>query len=896
MNALMKGLTNKPPRSCRWYRALVRLLPDHHRREFGAEMCTLYEDLEQDGRHRGRPLLALRMRAALDLVLTLLRVWSSPDLRGPRTPRSPDSGDSSRIGSWCRELLQSVRTLRRAPLFTAITVTTLALGIGANAALFSVAYGVLLRPLGLERAEDLSVAALHRVGQPGDTSGLNPDYLEDLREQVADSGAVETLGTYLFESGTLLEDGRAVEISAAVNADLEFFEMLGVRPRLGRLPTETDEVKDQIANVCLVSTSLWASHFGSDPDIVGREVNIDGRSLTIVGVLPDAAPLPQAGIDLWRLQDWDLEDRRLFGRLQLLVLRSPEATAAAASERLAAATRALEDKYPRFAGYTVSLTDFREALVGSVRPSILLAFAGVGLLLLISCANMANLLLARASGREREIATRRALGARARQVFATTLSESLLLATLGGLFGVLLALAIQRLLVALAPPGLPRIDAVRIDLPVLVFTLAISLLAGLLFGMAPALHALALDPIRSLRAGQAGPGAMRLRHALLVLQLAVAVVLLSGATLMMQTLLALSSVDPGFRISGVGGARIYLDDDAYPGDPEEAAYFEQLLDRLAGQAGVERVGLTSGLPLDPVTIDYDLPYTLPGQPESDDVTQAFFRTVSEGYFETLGMKLLAGRTFDGSERAGGDNVAVINAHFAEQAWPGKSAVGETFLIYGGSRQLRVVGVVDDVRFSGPAMAYKPEFFLPFRQMTYGAMTAVVLAPSGDLAATAVRDAALAIDSTQPVNSVFTLEGLASGAVATERFLATLLAAFATIALLLAGAGIYGVFSTWVSQSRWELGLRRALGASRRGIVLLVLRRSLGFGGVGLLVGLAASLVTARLLTGFLFGVAPTEPTAALLVAGALLVTALLAAALPARRAAQVAPRTSLNGD
>ncbi|MEM9406765.1 MAG: ADOP family duplicated permease [Acidobacteriota bacterium] len=860
-------------------------------------MCRLYEELEEDARHRsddgrGGHLTAFRARATLDLLTTVVRAWCSPDLRGRRAPRSTPTG--------LRSLALSARSLRRTPLFTAITVSTLALGIGANAALFSVAYGVLLRPLGLERAEDLTVAVLHREGQPGDVSGLHPAYLEDLRGHLGSTSPIERIGAYLFESGTLLQDDQAVEISSAVNGDLDFFQALGARPRLGRLPTAEDEVQGRIAPVCLISTSLWASRFGSDPGILGRTLNIDGTPMTVLGVLPGAAPLPQAGIDLWRLQSWDLEDRRLYGRLQVLVQRSPETTTVAATDRLATATRALADSHPRFDGYTFSLTDFREALVGTVRPSILLAFAGVGLLLLIACANMANLLLARASGREREIATRRALGAQARQVFATTLGESLLLSALGGALGVLFALGVQQLLLALAPPGLPRLDAVRIDLPVLAFTTLVSLIAGLFFGVAPALHALRLDPIRSLRASSSGPGAMRLRHALLVVQLAVAVVLLSGATLMTQTLLALGSVEPGFRLGGVGGARIYLDDDAYTDDVAEATYFEQLLQELGATPGIESVGLTSGLPLDPVTIDYDLPYRLPGQDDSEEITQAFFRTVSEGYFETMGMTLLQGRTFDGSERAGGEGVAVINAHFARQAWPRGNAVGESFLLYGGSRQLRVVGVVDDVRFSGPAASIKPEFFVPFRQQTYGAKTAVARSTptnraSAVRAAAAVREAALVVDPRQPVNSVFTLEGLSSGAVATERFLAILLATFATVALLLSGAGIYGVFSYWVHQSRWELGLRRALGASRQGIVLLVLRRSLGFGGLGLVLGLAASLVSARLLTGFLFGVAPTEPTAALVVAAVLLATALLAAVLPARRAAHVAPRTSLDG-
>ncbi len=798
-----------------------------------------------------------------------------------------------------QDLRLAARSLGRVPLFAAIAVSTLALGIGANAAIFSVSYGILLRPLGLERDQEVVVLQLHRETQRSDVTGLRPNYLRDLRLQLEGSAEIETVGAFMFDSATLTEDGRAAEVPTAITADLEFYDLLRVKPLLGRLPNAGDVVPDQIAPLVLISEALWQSRFGASREIVGQTLEVDGRSSTVLGVLPSGVPLPQPGVDLWKLQHWDLRDPTLIGRLNSLARLHPGTRLESAQQQMALVARALQADYERYSDYTIAVQGLRDALVGSSRSALLTAAAGVGLILLIACANMANLLLARASGREREIATRRALGAETGRVLRQILGESALLAAAGGVLGTALATSIQQLLVQLAPPSLPRLDAVRIDGTVLLFLAGTSLLAGLLFGLAPAAHALGLDPVRALKAGHGGPGSMRLRHGLLVVQLAVAVTLLVCASLMMRTLLELNAVDPGFRLAGVGGARVYLDDDAYPDDEAEAVYFEQTLELLGARPGIESVGATSGLPFDPFTIDYDLPYTLPGETAGDEVTQAFFRSVSEGYFETLGIPLLAGRTFDGSERADTESVAVINARFAEQAWPGRSPLGQSFQIYGGARELRVVGVVDDVRFGGPGQGTKPEFFLPFRQHTFGAMTVVArtsAAEAATAAASAVRDVALEIDPRQPVNSTFVLEGLARGAVATERFLAILLGAFATIALLLAGAGIYGVFSYWVNRSRWELGVRRALGASRRGIVLLVLHRSLRVAGAGLAVGVVASLLTSRLLATYLFGVEPTDLLTLALVTSALAVTAVVAALLPARRAARVAPITSLRGD
>ena len=377
---------------------------------------------------------------------------------------------------------------------------------------------------------------------------------------------------------------------------------------------------------------------------------------------------------------------------------------------------------------------FRDTLIGSARPAILAAAGAVGLILLIACANMASLQLSRAVVREREIATRRALGAQRSHLTSQLLIESLLLSSLGGIFGVALAFGLHRVLLGLASGLLPRLYEVRLDLPVLSFAAGVSVLAGLVFGMAPAVWAFTRNLAGSMR-GQRHARARHIligdpRQALVVMQVTVAVVLVSAAALLLRNLAELRSVDPGFSSAGVGGARIYLDDAVYASDPQQAAYFEDLLERLRSVPGIETAGASSGLPMDPLTIDYDLPYTLPGEEEIETTRQAHFRTVTPGYLETLGAPLLRGRMIAASDRADGEQVVVINETFARLAWGQRDPVGESFAIYGGRRSLQVIGVVGDVRFHGPAEQTRPAFFVPHSQASYSAMTVIARTASG----------------------------------------------------------------------------------------------------------------------------------------------------------------------
>ncbi len=911
----------------RLFSAVLWLYPRDLRREYGHDMLTFIRELEQDARRAPLGRLWLAGRLLLDAATAIPRAYrwqprsvlvaTSSNAATAHTPRRLSGKETTSMTTLPHDLLVAVRRARHNPGFTLVAALTLALGIGANTAIFSVVYGVLLRPLGIADPAHLAVLSFHRAEDPGNAAGLWPSHLVNLRDEVEGRGGVQRLTSYIFDSVTLLADGQPEELGASLMVDGAFFETLGVDPILGRALAEDDVLPNRRGTVAVISEALWRGRFGSDPEIVGRTLSLDETPVAIVGVMPDNVPLPQAGVQVWMPQGWDVEDGRLFGRLSVLARLEPGADLAVASEVLANSAARLGADNPRFAGYTISLRTFRDSLIGSARPAILAAAGAVGLILLIACANMASLLLSRAVVREREIATRRALGAQRGQLTTQLLIESLLLSSLGGLLGIALAFFLHRVLIGLAAGLLPRLYDVRLDLPVLGFAVGVSVLAGLIFGMAPAVWAFTRDLAGAMR----GLRHARTRHtpladprqALVVMQVTVAVVLVTGAALLLRNLAELRSVDPGFSSAGLGGARIYLDDNAYTNDSQEAAYFVDVLERLRTTPGIVAAGASSGLPMDPLTIDYDLPYTLPGEEPSDSTRQAHFRTITPGYLEALGAPIQRGRSILASDRDDTERVAVINETFARVAWGERDPIGESFAIHGGSLSLRVVGVVGDVRFHGPSEQTRPAFFLPHSQMTYGAMTVIARtadatlatatadaqkpgADGGSWAATAVARAALAADHRQPVHSTFAFSDLERGAVATDRFYGRLLAAFAAVALLLAGAGIYGVVAYWVNESRREFGLRMAIGATGSDIVDLVLRRSLRTSLLGLALGIGLGLLAARSLEPFLYGVSATDTSALAAVVVLSLAAAVLASLIPAISASRIDPISSLRGE
>jgi putative ABC transport system permease protein len=910
-------MQGRRPLAERAYRRLMTLLPKTLRSVHGEDMARVFSDLYRDACASGLLAKAVFLtRAFTDLVTTAVStrfVERERDGEAHVVTRSDGGSRKARTAvrmtmrmtmtmTWKHDVAVALRLLAHSPSFAGFAVLTMALGIGANIAIFSAVYGVLLRPLGLSEPAALNVVRLHRKGNDADVTGFSPRYLRDLDERLSGPPPVGRLTSYIYESVTLSRDGEVDEIGSVLAVAANFFEVMGVRPILGRTFSPEDMIPNQRGKVCVIDESFWLGRLGGAEDVIGTELILDEEAVSVVGVIPSNLPLPDSDVQLWIPQSWDENDVTLLGRLLAVARLSSGGDTGVAQPLFSAAADELAANHPRFEEYTISLQSFRERLIGRARPPLVLATVAVGLILLIACANTANLLLSRAAVRAREMATRRALGAHRAHVLSQLVVESLTLAVPGGVIGVLMALGLHRALLAVAPSYLPRLHDVRIDLPVLVFAALVTVLSGFLFGLAPVAHTFRFDLVGQMSGGAGGGAGLgesppKLSRVLVAAQLGLAVALVMSAALMVKSLSNLRKVNQGFQTVGVGAARIYLDDRQYVDTDAENVYFRSLLEQLRSRGDIEAAGASSGLPLDPYTIDYDLPYTLPGEePERGNVKQAFFRTITPGYVEAMRIPLVAGRAFDETDRAETRPVALVNESFANAAWPSRNPVGGRFFIYGGRRELLVVGVVRDVRFAGPAAPYKPEFYVPHSQAGYGAMTVVARSKDAATSASAIAEEAIALNPQQPVNSLFTLEELRAAAISTDRFLTLLLVAFAAVALMLSAAGVYGVISYWVSRSRRELGVRMAFGASGADVLRLVVTRALSLSVIGLLLGLGVSLLVSRLLARFLFEVGALEVSMLAGVAVCFGASAVVACVVPGLRASRLDPMSSLRLD
>ena len=871
----------------RLFRGLLRFYPKKLCDDYEWEMIELLRRRQADSSRPVRFLAAVLADAVTGAVRAQLwRLRSHFQLARSR-------GRRRRPTTLRHDLVLALRRVRSRPGFSGIVLTVLALGIGANTAIFSVVYGVLLRPLGVEHPESVAVVGLHRADDPSDGMGFFPEHLERLQEQIADDGGVEQLAAFLPGSATLEGQGPAEELGTALAVDGGFFTLLGARPILGRTFGPDAVIEDRRGEVCVLSEGLWRRRFGADPGILGRELLLDGQSTRVVGVMADGLPLPFSGVDLWIPQGWDTEDPSLFGRLRVLARMDQGISMAVAEERLRQSVDHLAASVPRLSGYTVTLTSLRDQLVGHAKPTLYLATAGVGLMLLLACANVGGLLLAQAAARSQEMRLRRALGAGTGQLASQLLAESLLLALLGGASGVALALGLHRLLLSSASGLIPRLHEVRLDLNALAFAAAVSILTGIAAALVPLLGGRGRTA-RLSSSGRAGRRWIEPRTLLVSGQVALAVTLSLGAILMVRSLLHLNAVDPGFDGRGVVGARIYLDSDAYSTDSEQARYFQQLVGAAEALPGVVSAGATSGLPMDPRTLDYQLAYTLPEDPERK--RQAYFRTVTPGYLETLRIPLLRGRTLGPQDRPESTTVALVNESFAARTWPGQDPVGKSFSIYSGKRRLTVVGVVGNVRFSGPAEGERAEFFVPHSQFSYTTMTLVARFEGRPPDAALLTRTVLELDPSHPAHSTLSLESLELQTTARHRFLTRLLTALSVLAFGLSAAGLFGLLSGWVAERRGEFAIRIALGARSHNIALRVLLLGLGTVGAGSAVGFLGVRLLDRLVLPFLFGVASADVpsmASALLVALGLVALASLA---PALRAARVQPMRALGKD
>ena len=799
------------------------------------------------------------------------------------------------MGSLLQDIRYGARTLSRNPGFTAVAIVTLALGIGANTAIFSLVNGVLLRPLPYHDAAGLTFvcASNRRQGKIDVTSYPN---FADWRAQ---NHVFSGLAAYRPQSYNLSGGSRPEKIRGArVTGD--FFAVLEVAPALGRafLPEEYQPGKD---HVVLVSDRLWRRLFNGDPALVGKSLRLNDEVYTVVGVMPprfEFAPNDRASLYTPLAPDANRGHGWLWtvGRLKRgFTLRHAQAEMDTIALRL-------EQQYPKTnKGEGVNVLALQEAMVGDLRPAFLVFACAVGLVLLIACANVANLMLSRAAARERELAVRAALGAGRRRLAQQLLTESTLLGMVGGLLGLALAVWGVDALLALLKQHLPipRLEDISIDGWVLGFTLLVSIMTGLVFGLPPAWSASRAELNEPLKEGSrsvAGSfGRARLRSVLVVSEVALALVLLAGAGLMIRSLWLLSKVDTGVDISRVLVLEVSLNESRYAKPHVRANFLEQAAERVRALPGVTSASWAADLPL---TDNSDgMGFSIVGQPDppSGNRREASFNVIGPGYLQTLGIPLFEGRDFSDRDTEAAGGVVLINRAMARQFWPGEDPIGRQITMDKKS-YFSIVGVVGDVRQLGPASETSPEVYLSYLQnpVDWPYRTLIVRTAGDPLKmVNMVEQAVWSVNKDQPLSNIRTMEQVLAESVAQPRAFVLLLGVFAGLALALASVGIYGVVSYSVTQRTHEVGVRMALGAEQVDVLRLVVGQGMRLAGIGLAIGLAGALALTRFLSTFLYGVRPTDALTYTAVALTLAAVALLASYIPARRAAQVDPMEAL---
>jgi predicted permease len=821
------------------------------------------------------------------------------------------------------DIRYALRMLRKSPGFTGITVLTIALGIGATTAIFSVVDATLLAPLPYPQPEQLVTIQDDLPGVGAQDVGLSEPEWQDLRR----SGIFEYVSPAWFDENNLTGSSQPARVRLLIVAP-NYFALLGVKPQLGRAFNPEDHSPGLILEV-LISDGLWKRAFGSDPHILDQRIRLDTDLYRIVGVMPAGFDAPgrtaeERNIEVWAATSFygaPMSDHppRNGRNLPTAIARlEPGLTVAAAQSRLDALVASLQKEfpgdYPAQNAWSVRLLPLKEKVVGNIRQSLILLLGAVGLVLLIGCVNVANLQLARASVRGREMAVRQALGAARPRLMSQLLTESMLLSLLGGLAGIAILFFTKGFLLRLVPENLPRLNDISISWSVLLFALGASLVAGVVFGLAPALHAGRLDLTYMLRQqGRGSTGSSqqaRTRRILVVTEFALSLVLMIAAGLLLRSFWHLLNVQLGFNPQSVMTVRTRLPEpndpktDLYRTPAQEAPFFKEMLRGGRTLPGVEEVALgdTASVPLDESQRDLKLIsegqflLTLEGrETQSDQPTVAERSSVTPGYFHLLEIPLLRGRLFNDFDNDKAPQVAVINEAFARTYWLNQNPLGKRFKkTREGSPWITVVGLIANARTESLAEASVPKIYLDLYQ-TGGKRLAIFLRGHFDTAAISpeVRDQVHSVDPTLPVSGAHALNETVSASLAERRFSMEMLALFALTALLLAGLGIYGVISYMVSERTHEIGIRIALGAERSSILRMVLRQGLGLAIAGAVVGLVGALIVSQLMAGLLYGVKPTDPVTFAGVVLLLIGVALLACYLPARRALRIDPLIAL---
>jgi putative ABC transport system permease protein len=795
-----------------------------------------------------------------------------------------------------QDLRYGARMLLKRPAFTLIAVITLALGIGANTAIFSVVNAVLLRPLPFKDPDRLMVIRETKLPQFPEFS-VSPGNFLDWKAQ---NTVFERLVTSNSSSFNLIGTGDPERLRGMFVSD-GFFATFGAVPQLGRdfLPEEDQPGRNLVV---MLSNGLWQRRFGGDPKIVNQTITLNGQSYTVIGVMPASFRYGGQNLDLWTPIAFTAQQAQNHGGHYLSVvgrLKPGVSVEQARTEMITIAGR-LATQYPDAnTGWSVKLGPMLEFAVRDIKPALLVLLGAVAFVLLIACANVANLLLARAAGRQKEIAIRTAMGARRWRIVRQLLTESVLLALTGGVVGLVLANWGMKLLLTLAPQNLPRINDASLDGRALGFTAAITLLTGMIFGLVPALQASKPnlnEVMKDAGRGSTESGRRQLiRSTLVVLEVASALVLLVGAGLMIKSFWRLQQVDPGFNPNNALTASVALPRRKYPEEDQQAAFYKQLIEKLATLPGVQTAGAGNVIPL---SNDYVLGFVIEGRPPLPPGAgqSTNYYAVSADYFKAMGIPLLRGRVFTEQDTKNTTRVAVINDSMAKKFFPNEDPIGKRIHVTNGPTTFReIVGIVGDVKHYSLEQTATLQTYEPYTQQPFSNMTLVVRT-AGDPTSlsSAIRNEVLKLDKEQPVSTITTLDQLVSTSIAQQKFSMLLLGVFAAVAMLLAAIGIYGVLSYAVTQRTHEIGIRMALGAGRRDVLRLVMGHGMILTGIGVALGLMAAFLLTRLMSTLLFSVNATDPLTFGLIPLLLVTIALLACWIPARRATQVDPLVALH--
>jgi predicted permease len=876
----------------RVYRLLMRLFPAEFRERFGADLLDLFHDKRRVARNRGAAaLVRFWVRIVTDAAITAVAERFSP------SQVTPERGPL--VEGLFQDLRYALRMIARRPALSIIIVLTLALGIGANTAIFSLVNTVLLRPLPYEDPERL-VMVWERQLERGPQ--INPVRAANFFDWKGRSASFEDVAWSRDGMFSLTGDGEPESITG-YRFSYNMLAVLGVQPALGRNFTLAEDTPGG-PRVVLLSDKLWRRRFSADRGVLGRTVTLNGQPHTVVGVMPPSFKHPQAA-ELWTALalPTELVANRRNGILRLVARLKRGISRDQAQGELASIYQDLEKRYPDNKGLSPAIAQYGTS--GDAKPLLLILFAGVGFVLLIACANVANLLLADATSRRRELAVRSALGATRYRVMRQMLTESLMLSLGGGLLGALVTWWMKDALLVLFPSNisnlnLPLVETIDVGAGVFLFALAVSVVTGLLFGLLPAWKGTRSNLQGALKDGDRGGSSGRGTHAVLVItEVALSIVLLAGAMLMVQSFMRVQKLQFGFDTGQVLSARVILPAYRYPDDEKRGNFVRELLPRLEAIPGVESAGIVQYLPLSGWNGGLD--FTIEGQPVTAgaDAPSSGYQAVSEDYFRSVRMRLLAGRGFTARDDPKGPRVVVVSESLARRYWPGGNPVGRRVLIEDRQelRPYEIVGVVADVRAAGLEEPVEPTMYVPLAQNP-SSILCITLRTSGEPSAVGgqLRAAVWSVDREQPVQSVMPLSELASESLAFRRAGMMLAAGFGGLALVLAAIGIYGVLSYAVSRRTREIGVRVALGATPGQVARLVMREGLRMTAAGIGIGVTAALLLSRFMESVLYQVKPGDPLTYMAVAAMLVIVAVVATLIPARRATAVDPLVALRAD